>query len=116
VYGLQRAFHLAGCKDVIASLWAVDDDATAALMALFYRNRWERKLDPLQALRQAQLELYRRPGRVKQIVTRADDWTPQPLPEEEPGAAEQRARTAQWAAFTFSGVAGSGRRAERSGS
>jgi CHAT domain-containing protein len=105
VYGLQRAFHLAGCRDVVASLWAVDDAATAALMALFYRNRWEGKLDPLQALRQAQLELYRRPGRVKEIVTRADDWTPQPLPEEEPGAVGSLARTAQWAAFTFSGVA-----------
>jgi CHAT domain-containing protein len=105
VYGLQRAFHLAGCQNVVASLWTVNDAATAALMALFYRNLWERKLDPLQALRQAQLELYRRPLRVTEFVTRADDWTPQPLPEEDPNAAEQRALTAQWAAFTFSGVA-----------
>jgi CHAT domain-containing protein len=106
VYGLQRAFHLAGCKDVIASLWDVNDDATVALMALFYRNLWEGKLDPVQALRQAQLELYRRPGRVNEIVTRADGWTPEPLPEEGPNAAAgPRARTALWAAFTFSGVA-----------
>jgi CHAT domain-containing protein len=104
VYGLQRAFHLAGCKDVIASLWAVDDDATAALMALFYRNLWERKLDPLQALRQAQLELYRRPRRVTEVVTRADDWTPEPLLEVDPEPDGPRASTAQWAAFTFSGV------------
>jgi CHAT domain-containing protein len=103
VYGLTRAFHLAGCRDVIASLWAVDDDATAALMALFYRNLWERKLDPLQALRQAQLELYRRPQRAKEIVTRDADWTPRPLPDA--GAAAPRAPTARWAAFTFSGVA-----------
>src|SRR5262245_64858353 len=40
VFGLQKAFHLAGCKAVVASLWKVDDDATAALMGLFYRGLW----------------------------------------------------------------------------
>src|SRR5262249_40093898 len=32
VFGLQRAFHLAGAHNVVASLWKVDDEATAALM------------------------------------------------------------------------------------
>ena len=41
VFGLQRAFHVAGCRNVVASLWKVDDEATAALMALFYRHLWE---------------------------------------------------------------------------
>src|SRR5262249_38194921 len=59
VYGLQRAFHVAGCRDVIASLWKVDDDATQALMALFYRNLWEKGERPLDALRHAQLGLMR---------------------------------------------------------
>ena len=31
-FGLQRAFHIAGCRQVIASLWQVEDEATAALM------------------------------------------------------------------------------------
>src|SRR5262249_34548055 len=35
VQGLQRAFHLAGCPNVVASLWRVDDTATTALMAQF---------------------------------------------------------------------------------
>src|SRR5262249_60563912 len=65
VYGLQRAFHVAGCKDVVASLWKVDDDATQALMALFYRNLWLKHLEPAEALRQAQLTLYRNPQAVQ---------------------------------------------------
>lgn len=34
--GLVRAFALAGAREVVASLWAVDDAATTALMAGFY--------------------------------------------------------------------------------
>jgi CHAT domain len=30
VLGLQRAFHLGGCRNLVASLWKVDDDASAA--------------------------------------------------------------------------------------
>jgi hypothetical protein len=52
-FGLQRAFHLAGTRDVVASLWKVPDRPTAALMALFYRNLWDKELPPVEALRQA---------------------------------------------------------------
>lgn len=34
--GLVRAFALAGAREVVASLWQVDDAATATLMARFY--------------------------------------------------------------------------------
>lgn len=46
---MQRAFHYAGAKNVVCSLWKVPDASTAALMALFYRNLWEKNLTPLEA-------------------------------------------------------------------
>jgi tetratricopeptide (TPR) repeat protein len=40
LFGLTRAFMLAGTPRVICSLWKVDDQATRALMEAFY-ERWE---------------------------------------------------------------------------
>jgi CHAT domain-containing protein len=46
-----------GSRDLIASLWSVGDDSTMRLMALFYRELFESRRPPIQALRHAQLEL-----------------------------------------------------------
>ena len=61
VFGLQRAFHLAGAHNVIASLWKVDDQATAAPMTIFYDRLWKQGKPPIEALREAQLRAYRDP-------------------------------------------------------
>jgi CHAT domain-containing protein len=60
VLGLQRAFHLAGARSVVASLWKLDDHATSALMGEFYKNLWHNQMGKLEALRAAQLAVIRR--------------------------------------------------------
>lgn len=56
VYGLQRAFQVAGANALIMSLWKVDDAATQALMTNFYTN-WAKTNNKLKAFKQAQLQL-----------------------------------------------------------
>src|SRR4029453_17602599 len=55
--GLTRGFMYAGAGGVVASLWKVDDDATAALMKNFYEGMFAKGLSPAAALREAQLAI-----------------------------------------------------------
>ncbi len=120
--GLQRAFHLAGCPNVLATLWNVNDKATAALMAKFYHELWITKKPPIEALREAQLTIYRRPDLIADFagergapkLKEAVAVKPNPSGGRQAGAAgEPRradARPSQltpiklWAAFVMSGV------------
>ena len=56
VYGLQRAFKLAGVQGLIMSLWKVPDEATSMLMSLFYRN-WFQCKDRYVAFKEAQKQV-----------------------------------------------------------
>jgi CHAT domain-containing protein len=55
--GLTRAFFLAGARRVVATLWEVQDRATAEMMQRFYAGMFGKKLSPAAALRQAQQAL-----------------------------------------------------------
>jgi CHAT domain-containing protein/Tfp pilus assembly protein PilF len=58
---LTRAFLYAGAAGVVATLWDVDDRATAELMQRFYEGLLKRKLPPGQALQEARQSLRAEP-------------------------------------------------------
>jgi CHAT domain-containing protein len=59
--GLPQAFFTAGAQRVIATLWAVDDGSSSALMQEFYRHLLGNAEAPAEALRAAQLTIRSRP-------------------------------------------------------
>jgi CHAT domain-containing protein len=125
VLGLQRAFHLAGARTVVSSLWSVSDPATSVLMEHFYKNLWaDRPLTRLEALRQAQLYVLRHPEAVRQRarelraeLVKAGRGSVEELRGKgkevelsEPGVpATALSHPAWWAAFVLSGDTGSGK-------
>jgi len=56
VFGLRRAFHLAGVNSILMSLWAVPDRETAELMERFY-GYWLEGRSGSPALRRAALDM-----------------------------------------------------------
>jgi len=57
IFGLQRAFKLAGVEYIVASLWDVNDVASKDLMVLFYDHLLLKNQSPAIALRNAKLEM-----------------------------------------------------------
>jgi CHAT domain-containing protein len=57
--GLTRGFMYAGAPRVVASLWQVDDRATAQLMRRFYEAMLAEGLRPAAALRAAQVGMWK---------------------------------------------------------
>jgi CHAT domain-containing protein len=80
VLGMRRAFHLAGVRSVIASLWDVDDDATREWMRELYSARDAGGVVASDAARRACIETLR--------ARRSDGRSTHPF---------------YWAAFTVSG-------------
>jgi CHAT domain-containing protein len=73
VFGLRRAFQLAGARTVIMSLWPVEDQATRQWMTTLYRGRFFEKLSTADAVREAGLRMLRQ-RRAKGLSTHPFHW------------------------------------------
>lgn len=81
VFGLRRAFQIAGARTLVMSLWAVRDDAAREWMRALYEARLERGLDTDVAVREASLAMLakgRRAGKAHPSLwacfVAAGDW------------------------------------------
>ena len=59
VFGLRRAFQIAGARSVIMSLWSVEDLSTRAWMKALYEGRFDRNLSTADAVHEASLAVLR---------------------------------------------------------
>ena len=59
VFGLRRAFQVAGARTVIMSLWSVEDRSAMEWMRALYEGRLRRGLDTADAVREASLAVLR---------------------------------------------------------
>jgi CHAT domain-containing protein len=91
--GLTRSFMYAGAGGVVASLWKVDDDATAEFMKHFYESIFQKGMTPAAALREAQIAMWQQPrwqspyywaafviqGKYDQRLAECRSWSPKIL-------------------------------------
>ena len=73
VFGLRRAFQIAGARTVIMSLWSVDDQATRQWMNALYKGRLQDHLSTADAVRNASLTVLR-DRRAKGLSTSPFYW------------------------------------------
>lgn len=59
VFGLRRAFQIAGARTLITSLWPVEDEAGRQWMRDLYKNRFVKGLGTAESVRAAGLEVLR---------------------------------------------------------
>jgi CHAT domain-containing protein len=94
MFGMQRAFHLAGARSVVAALWSVQVLPTSDLSTRFYDNLWNKRMTKLDALREAQLWMLRERGIDGLFVSKSTS---------PPTTATMRLPPFFWAGFTLSG-------------
>lgn len=79
VYGLRRAFGIAGAESIVMSLWPVNDRITRDIMISYYQYL-KRGTGRSDALRRVRLEMLKRPGRSHPFYwasfIQSGDWTP----------------------------------------
>jgi CHAT domain-containing protein len=89
-----------GASSVLATLWPIADDSTAALMSDFYLGLLDGGLDKATALQQAQVRMIHGGGAVAMVTTRGAKSI------DEPGAAGEplpRSHPYYWSAFILMG-------------
>jgi CHAT domain-containing protein len=59
VFGLRRAFQVAGARTIIMSLWSVDDEATREWMRALYQARFQRARSTAESIYDASLAVLR---------------------------------------------------------
>jgi CHAT domain-containing protein len=59
VFGLRRAFQIAGTRTVIMSLWAVEDESARIWMTSLYQRRFLRGMTTAESVRAASLDVLR---------------------------------------------------------
>jgi CHAT domain-containing protein len=62
VYGLRRAFQMAGARTVVSALWPVPDDVTAEMMAGLYSKSDESLAERMRGVQLAEIERLRSQG------------------------------------------------------
>jgi len=60
VFGLRRAFQVAGAQTLIVSLWAVEDEPARAWMRALYEARLVKRMDTAESVREASLTVLRK--------------------------------------------------------
>ena len=81
VYGLQRAFHIAGARNVLMSLWSLRDKSAKVFMERFY-HFWlngDKPINLASALRKTQLWFIK--GKGGEFMTSPRSWAPYVLVE-----------------------------------
>jgi len=73
VFGLRRAFQVAGAKTVIMSLWPVEDETTRQWMGTLYREHFLNGNDTGESVRAASLQILRQ-RRAKHQSTHPFYW------------------------------------------
>jgi CHAT domain-containing protein len=73
VFGLRRAFQIAGARTLIMSLWPVDDEVTRAWMRELYTNRFVKGMSTVDSVQQASLALLKQ-RRAKGLSTHPFYW------------------------------------------
>lgn len=73
VFGLRRAFRVAGARTIVMTLWEVEDRAARAWMRPLYEGRLEDKLSTAEAVRHASLIVLRE-RRARRLSTHPFYW------------------------------------------